>query len=71
MGICCMTQGTPTGANNLEFGMGREVGQRIKREGTYMYLWLIHIDVWQKPTQFCKTIILQKKKKPLKTKKEK
>ena len=20
------------------------------REGTYVYLWLIHVDVWQKPT---------------------
>ena len=26
-----------------------------------MYLWLIHVDVWQKPTQYCKTIILQLK----------
>ena len=25
------------------------VGGRFKREGTYVYLWLIHI-VWQKPT---------------------
>ena len=21
----------------------------LKREGTYVYLWLIHVDVWQKP----------------------
>ena len=34
---------------------------RFKREGTYVYLWLIHVDVWQKPTQFCKAIILQLK----------
>ena len=27
-----------------------------------MYLWLIHIDVWQKPAQHCKAIILQLKK---------
>ena len=26
------------------------------------YLWLIHVDVWQKPTQYCKAIILQFKK---------
>ena len=26
-----------------------------------MYLWLIHIDIWQKPTQYCKAIILQLK----------
>ena len=29
------------------------------REGTYVYLCLIQVDVWQKPTQFCKAIILQ------------
>ena len=33
------------------------------REGTYVYLWLIQVDVWQKPTQFCKAIILQLKNK--------
>ena len=27
----------------------------------YVYLWLIHVDVWQKPTQYCKVIILQLK----------
>ena len=39
--------------------MGWEVGGRFKRQGTYVYLGLIHIDVWQKPTQHCKVIILQ------------
>ena len=29
--------------------------------GTWVYLRLIHVDVWQKPTQFCKAIILQLK----------
>ena len=33
------------------------------REGTYVYLWLIHVDVWQKPTQYCKAVILQLKNK--------
>ena len=37
------------------------VGRRFKREGTYVCLWLIHVDVWQKPTQFCKAIILKLK----------
>ena len=32
-------------------------------EETYVYLWLIHVDVWQKSTQPCKAIILQLKKK--------
>ena len=44
-------------------GNGWEVGGRFKREGTYVYLWLIHITVWQKPTQHCKESILQLKKK--------
>ena len=30
------------------------------REGTYVYLWLIHV-VWQNPTKYCKAIILQLK----------
>ena len=38
-----------------------EVGGRSKREGTYVYLWLIHAEVWQKTTEFCKAIILQLK----------
>ena len=41
--------------------MGWEVGGRFKREGTYVYLWLIHVGAWQKPTQYCKAIILQLK----------
>ena len=31
----------------------------FKKEGTYVYLWLIHVEVWQKATKFCKAIILQ------------
>jgi len=37
------------------------VGGSFKREETYVYLWLIHVDVLQKPTQYCKAIILQLK----------
>ena len=36
--------------NNLEGGVGRQVGGRLKSEGTWVHLWLIHVDVWQKPT---------------------
>ena len=32
-------------------GMEWEVGGRFKRKGTYVYLWLIYVDVWQKPSQ--------------------
>ena len=41
--------------------MGWKEGRRFKKEGTYVYLWLIHVDVWQKPTQYCKASILQLK----------
>ena len=41
---------------------GSEMGGRFKREGTYVHLWLIHVDIWQKTTKFCKAIILQFKK---------
>ena len=30
---------------NLEGWGGRETGGRVKGEGTYVYLWLIHIEV--------------------------
>ena len=29
------------------------MGGRFKREGIYVYLWLIHTEVWQKATKFC------------------
>ena len=38
-----------------------EKGGRFKRLGIYVYLWLIHVDVWQKPIQYCKAIIPQLK----------
>ena len=41
---------------------GRWVGGG-EGKGTFLYLWLIHVDVQQKPTQYCKVIILQFKKK--------
>ena len=31
--------------------------------GTYVHLWLIRVDVWQKPTKFYKAIILHLKNK--------
>ena len=39
--------------------MGRQMGESFKREGMYVYLWLIHVEVCQKTTKFCKAIILQ------------
>ena len=31
--------------NTLEGWYGREMGGRFKREGIYVYLWLIHVEV--------------------------
>ena len=38
------------------------MGGKFKRKGIYVYLWLIHVEVWQKTTKFCKAIIPQLKK---------
>ena len=41
--------------------MGWEVGGKLKREGTYVYIcipkytYVYHVDVWQKVTQYCKS----------------
>ena len=40
--------------------MGWEAGERFKREGAYVHLCLIHVDIWQK-LKFCKAILLQLK----------
>ena len=44
----------------LRGGMRREVGGRFKREGTYVYLRLIHVDVWRKATQYYKASFNEK-----------
>ena len=61
MGLCCRL-GKQTGALGQPRGVG--LGERWERDGggpTYIYLRLIHADVWQKPTLFCKAIIFQLK----------
>ena len=52
-------QGWCTGMT-LRDGMGREVGGGF-RMGTHVHPWLIHVNVWQKPPQYCKVISLQLK----------
>ena len=49
----------PMLCDNLEGWDGE--GGRFKREGTYVKLWLIHTEVWQKSSQYCKVIILRLK----------
>ena len=45
-------------ATTQRAGVGWKVGGMSKTEGTHVSLWLMHVDVRQKPTQYCKTIIL-------------
>ena len=62
MGIGCMTQGTQTGALYQLRGVGwGGRWEEVSRGRGDVYLWLIHVDIWQK-TKFYKAIILQKKK---------
>ena len=35
--------------------------KEFEKEGTYVYLWLIYVYARQKPTQYCKAIIIQLK----------
>ena len=46
MRICCITQGIQTGlCDKLKGGMRKEMGGKFRREGTWVYLWLILADV--------------------------
>ena len=45
--------------NNLEGWERMGGGREFKREGTYVHLWLLHVDVWQKSNHCCKAIINQ------------
>ena len=35
--------------------------KEVQEAGICVYLWLIHVDVWWKPNQYCEAIILQLK----------
>ena len=53
--ICCMMQGAQIRCSVTT----REVrwGEReVQKEGTYVCLFLIHVDVWQRLIQHCKAI---------------
>ena len=63
MWSCCLTQGTQPSAlwQPRGVGWGGGVKGRLRRDGTYVYLCLIHGVIQQKLTQHCKAIILQLK----------
>ena len=41
----CPRELKPGLCTNLEGWDAKEMGGRFKREGTYVYLWLIHVEV--------------------------
>ena len=47
--------------DRLKGRVGREMGGSSGWEVTWVYLWLILVDVGQKSTKFCKAIVLQLK----------
>ena len=54
----------PALSDSVEGGLWREAGGGggwFRREGIHAYLWLVHVAVRQKPTQHCKSLILQLK----------
>ena len=58
--IWCMRQILGPGALGRPRGMKWEGGSGW---GTHVNPWLIHVNVWQKPLQYCKVISLQLIKK--------
>ena len=44
---------------SLEGWVGREMVGEVQKGGIYVYLWLIHVEVCQKITEFHVAIILQ------------
>ena len=49
--------------NNLQGWDGEGDGREVQEGEDICIPWLIHVDIWQKPTKFRKAIILQLKKK--------
>ena len=46
---------------NQRDGAGNEMGEGFRMGEHMCNPWLIHVNVWQKPLQYCKVIILQLK----------
>ena len=53
-------ESNPVLCDHLDGGMGWRWEGRSRGRGP-IYWWVIHVVVWQKPTQHCKAIILQLK----------
>ena len=49
----------PVLCDNLEGWDGVEDEGGFRKDQTYVHLWLICVDVWERPTKYWKAIILQ------------
>ena len=49
----------PKAGDSLEGWVGRKVYGGFRRKDSHVCLWPIHTGVWQRPSQYCKVIILQ------------
>ena len=58
--VRCMKQGTQSWCTGttLRDGMRRELRGVVQDGGIHVHPWLIHVNVWQKPLQYCKVISL-------------
>ena len=60
----------PVHWDNPEGWNGEGRWEEFQDGRTHVYLWLIHVNVWQKPPQYCKVISLQLNQLILKKKKK-
>ena len=67
--VCRMKQGTQSRCT--ETTLRDKMRREAQDVGTHVHSWLIHINVWQKPPQYCKVISLQLNKFFLVKKKKK
>ena len=60
--VQCMKQSTQSQCSGTTQKLGWDGGGcGVQDWGTHVHPWLIHVNVWQKPSQYCKVIILQLK----------
>ena len=43
----------PLGFYNPEGSGGEGGGREVQDRSTHVYLWPMHVNVWQKPSQYC------------------
>ena len=66
--LLCDTGSSTQGSVTTQSGWdGKGNGSEVQEWGTYIYLWLSHTNIWQKPKQYCKLSSNLKKSQKTKT----